>query len=70
MFYLKQINVITGAPSEGRAWSNCPRFPPLIRPWKEGQINHRANRTNARGLALLGASRLNIKTLLYWFFMC
>ena len=29
----------------------------------DGQINHWANRANIR------ASRLNIKTLLYWFFM-
>jgi len=35
----------------------------------QGRINHWANRANARGLALLGTSRLNIKTLLYWFFM-
>ena len=35
----------------------------------QGQINHWANRANARGLALLGASRLNVKTLLCWFFM-
>ena len=38
--------------------------------WRDqGRINHWANRANARGLALLGASRLNIKTLLYWFFV-
>jgi len=35
----------------------------------QGRINHWANRANAWGLALLGASRLNIKTLLYCFFM-
>jgi len=34
----------------------------------QGRINHWANRANARGLTLLGASRLNIKTLLYCFF--
>jgi len=37
--------------------------------WGQGRIDHWANRANARGLALLGALRLNIKTLLYWFFM-
>jgi len=36
---------------------------------EQGRINHWAKRANARGLALLGASRLNIKTLLYRFFM-
>ena len=36
---------------------------------EQGRINHWANRANARGLALLGASRLNVKTLLYCFFM-
>jgi len=35
----------------------------------QGQINHLENQANARGLALLGASRLNDKTPLYWFFM-
>jgi len=35
----------------------------------QGRINHSANRANARSLALLGASCLNIKTLLCWFFM-
>jgi len=35
----------------------------------QGRINHWANRANARGLAFLGASRLNTKTLLYCFFM-
>ena len=30
---------------------------------------HWANRANPRGLALLGASRLDIKTLLSWFFI-
>jgi len=31
--------------------------------YSQGRINHLANRANARGLALLGASGLNIKTL-------
>jgi len=35
----------------------------------QGWINHWVNRANARDLALLGASRLNTKILLYWFFM-
>jgi len=35
----------------------------------QGRINHWAKRGIARGLTLLGASRLNAKTLLYWFFM-
>ena len=35
----------------------------------QGRIDHWAKRENARGLALLDASHLNIKTLLYWFFM-
>ena len=35
----------------------------------QGQISHWANRANARGLALLEASLLNIKRLLYLFFM-
>jgi len=30
----------------------------------QGQINHWANRANARGLVLLRASRLNVKTFL------
>ena len=30
----------------------------------QGRINHCANRANARGLELLGASRLNVKTFL------
>jgi len=34
----------------------------------QGRINHWASRANARGLTLLGASRLNIKTFLYCFF--
>jgi len=40
-------------------------------PWAHSQdrINHCANRANTRGLTLLGAPRLNIKTLLYCFFM-
>jgi len=37
--------------------------------YRQGRINHWANRANARGLALLGASCLDIKTLLYWFFI-
>jgi len=37
--------------------------------YSQGRINHWANRANARGLALLRASRLNIKTFFYWFFM-
>jgi len=36
---------------------------------KQRPINHWANRANARGLALLGSSRLDIKKLLYWFFL-
>jgi len=32
-------------------------------------INHWANRANARGLTLLGASRSDIKALLCWFFI-
>jgi len=35
----------------------------------QGLINHWANRANARSHALLGASRLKIKILLYWFFV-
>jgi len=35
---------------------------------RQGRINHWTNRANARGLALLGASRLNTKILLYWIF--
>ena len=35
----------------------------------EGWINPWGNRANDRMLALLGASRLNVKALLYWFFM-
>ena len=34
-FYLKQINVITGAPLERRARGNCPCSPPLIRTWEK-----------------------------------
>jgi len=41
----------------------------LFSPCRQGQINHWANQANARGLALLVALRLNVKTLLYWFFM-
>jgi len=37
-------------------------------PWTTLRINHWANRANARGLALLGASHLNIKAL-HWFFI-
>jgi len=37
---------------------------------QQGRINHWANRSNVRGLALLGASRLNIKSLLYTGFSC
>jgi len=34
IFYLKQINIITGAPLERRVRGNCPRCPPpLIRTW-------------------------------------
>jgi len=35
----------------------------------QGRINHWASRANTLGLALMGASRFNIKTLLYSFFM-
>jgi len=44
----------SGAPAKGKG---------------QGRINHCANRANARGLVLLRASRLNIKKLLYWFFI-
>jgi len=44
----------SGAPAKGKG---------------QGRINHCANWANARGLALLRASRLNIKKLLYWFFI-
>ena len=40
---------------------------PYALSYRQGRINHWASRTNARGLALLRASRLDIKTLLYWF---
>jgi len=37
--------------------------------YKQGRINHWANRLDVRGLAPFGASRLNIKIILNCFFM-
>jgi len=37
--------------------------------YTQGRINQWANRANTRRLKFWGISRLNIKILLYWFFM-
>jgi len=37
--------------------------------YMQGRIKHWTIRANSWGLAYLGASRLNIKTFFYWFFM-
>jgi len=33
LYYLKQISFITGGPLADGGRGNCPRSPPLIRPW-------------------------------------
>jgi len=48
--------------------SDCLYSSLFFENYNQGRINHWANWANTQGLALLGASRLNMKTLLYWFF--
>ena len=49
VFYLKQIFVITGAPLERRARGNCPRCPPLIRPWLQAESKCKRAFSNLTG---------------------
>ena len=48
--------------------SDCLYLSLFFENYNHGRINHWANQANAQGFALLGASCLNMKTLLYWFF--
>jgi len=66
----QQIAIHYKSLSVGFLWSGLrsDTIPPINR-YIQGRINHWANRANARGLALLGASRLDIKRRLHWFFM-
>jgi len=63
VFYFKKINFITRGPLAEGARGNCPRFPPLIRPWAQpGSVSNRHDRFLLIGPRAKGSLALRLLT--------